>query len=162
MKDSPYFHIGVLVPDLERAMAEFTRQHGLAFPKPAAITFAKADGSGEESIRVVYTKNGPPYYEFIEVLPGSVFGDASGGPVHHVGVWEDDMAGRVKLLRENDVAVMASGLGLSGRPGLMEDAVPHWVITEPNAFGVRYEYFDAALRPGIEMWIETGEFPGAG
>jgi hypothetical protein len=160
MNEPSYFHIGVLVPDLDKAMEEMSRQHGVTFPTPAAIRLSSPDGSHEDLIRVVYSKDGAPYYELIEATADGVFGGSGQEKIHHVGIWEEDMAGRVKLLRENGVGVMASGVGLTGRPGLIEDATPHWVITEPNALGIRFEYVDLAMKMGIEMWLETGEFPG--
>jgi hypothetical protein len=161
MNESPYFHIGVLVPDLDKAIEEMSRQHGLTFPAPAAILLTNADGS-EDVIRVVYSKDGAPYYELIEATAGGVFSGSGEEKIHHVGIWEEDMARRVKILRENGVGVVASGVGLTGRPGLNEDMTPHWVITEPNALGIRHEYVDKAMKMGIEMWLETGEFPGGG
>jgi hypothetical protein len=162
MNAPPYFHIGVLVSDLDKAMEEMSRQQGVTFPKPAAIRLSRPDGTGEDLIRVVYSKDGPSYYELIEATPGGVFDGTAEEKVHHVGIWEENMAERVRLLREDGIGVLASGVGLTGRPGLIEDATPHWVITEPSALGVRFEYVDAAMRMGIEMWLETGEFPGGG
>ncbi|MEV5976627.1 VOC family protein [Streptomyces sp. NPDC052114] len=161
MTEPPYFHIGVVVPDLEEAMAQFSLHHGISFPEPAAIRIPDPGGAGPgHEIRVVYSKEGAPFYELIEATVSGIFPSVAHGEVHHVGVWEEDMAKRVSELRAEGIAVEASGVGLEGTTGLVEGTVPHWVITEPGPTGLRFEYVDAGMRPGIDAWRELGRFPG--
>ncbi|MCX4849534.1 VOC family protein [Streptomyces sp. NBC_00893] len=161
MAEPPYFHIGIVVPDLEEAIRRFSLHHGLSFPEPAAIRIPDPSGSGaDHEIRVVYSKEGEPFYELIEATVSGIFPSVTQGAVHHVGVWEEDMAKRVADLRAGGIAIEASGVGLDGRTGLAEGVVPHWVITEPGPTGLRREYVDAGMRPGIDVWRESGRFPG--
>ncbi|MET8661712.1 VOC family protein [Streptomyces griseus] len=161
MTESPYFHVGVVVLALEEAMAQFSLHHGISFPEPATIRIPNpGEPGGDHEIRVVYSNEGAPFYELIEATASDIFPSVSQGEVHHVGVWEDDMARRVAELRAGGIGIEASGRGLEGHAGLMEGAVPHWVITEPGPTGLRFEYVDSAMRPGIDAWRELGRFPG--
>ncbi|MEU8872207.1 VOC family protein [Streptomyces javensis] len=161
MTEPPYFHIGVVVPDLEEATIQFSLHYGISFPEPAAIRIPDPSGSGTgHEIRVVYSKQGPPFYELIEATVTGIFPAVAHGEVHHVGVWEEDMAKRVLELKAKGIGIEASGVALEGRTGLVEGATPHWVITEPGPTGLRFEYVDADMRVGIEAWRELGRFPG--
>ncbi|MEU9100360.1 VOC family protein [Streptomyces sp. NPDC048361] len=156
MSEQPYFHIGVVVPDLEKAIEYYSRMHGLDFTKPAHVTNPRIEDPHphEQVVHVAFSKQGPPYFELIESDGDEgIYSSAKEGQILYLGFWEADMDGRMEKLR-------AEGIGIEAVSRSAEGATPDWIITEPDAMGVRYEYVDLAEKQAIETWIETDEFPG--
>ncbi|MFF0783496.1 MULTISPECIES: VOC family protein [unclassified Streptomyces] len=156
MSEQPYFHIGVVVPDLEKAIEYYERTQGLEFTKPAHVTNPRLEDPHphEQVVHVAFSKQGPPYYELIEADGDEgIFSTANEGRILYLGLWEPDMEGRLG-------ALAAEGIGVAAASRSAEGATPGWIITEPDALGVRYEYVDLAEKQAIETWIETDEFPG--
>lgn len=150
-----YFHIGVVVPDLDKAIEEFSRVLGLTFTKPAWVTnpWLEDPEPHEHVVHVTFSRQGPPYYELIESHGDGIFSAENEGRILYLGLWEPDMAGRIKTLE-------AEGIGIDAASRSAEGAVPDWIITKPDLLGIRLEYVDVAEQEAIESWIETGEFPG--
>ena len=59
-----YFHVGLVVADIEAAMAQLGPALGLTFNEPHTSVY------GGETIHVAYARQGPPYYELVEGSPG--------------------------------------------------------------------------------------------
>jgi catechol 2,3-dioxygenase-like lactoylglutathione lyase family enzyme len=118
-----YFHVGLVVPDLETTAGELQRALGLTFNPPHESVYAG------DRIRVAYARQGPPYYEVIEGSPGSRWDTAGGPRIDHVGYFSDDL--------ERDVAALeAAGLPIEidGRP----QGVP-FTYHRADASGIRVE-----------------------
>jgi len=94
---SKFFHVGIVVEDIEAAMAELSAAIGVTWPQPHTSQY------GEWTIRVTYTMEGPPYIELIEGEPGGPWDTSRGPRVDHLGIWADDVPGECARL---------SGLGL--------------------------------------------------
>src|SRR3954466_12435259 len=89
------FHIGVRVPDLDKAMTELG---GSLAVRWATIrdgeqpVWTPERGERSEPLRFTYSVDGPQHLELLEGGPGSPW-DAAGAPgAHHLGVWVDDVA----------------------------------------------------------------------
>ena len=124
----PFFHVGILVKDLETARADFTGRLGVTFEPVREQQLA----TGETS-RFCYSLQGPPYLELVEMTgTGSWSADQPEG-FHHIGVGDPDVPGRC--------AAAGAGVELIA-PG--PDGKPLVALTPPEALhGVRVELFDA-------------------
>ena len=107
------FHVGILVPDLDEAVARFTEVLGLSFKEPAVAHVDRFEqGSSVEALdlRISWSIQGPPYLELLESQDNSgLYGHPHEG-LHHVGLWEPDPEALIDRLRN-----------LGARPG--SDAV---------------------------------------
>jgi len=103
-----YFHVGVVVPDLEAAIAETERALGFVFNPPHESRY------GADTIRVTYAQQGPPYYELIQGGPGSQW-DTSGGPrLDHIGYFSHDLDADVASLEAAGMPVDIDGREYGG------------------------------------------------
>ncbi len=128
--DAPYFHIGILVKDVEAARADFTAKLGVEFEPVHSQRIA----TGETS-RFCYSLAGPPYLELVEMTgTGSWSADQPEG-FHHLGLADPGVAARCSLFGDG-VDLIAPGA----------DGSPLVALTPPAALhGVRVECFDAAV-----------------
>ncbi len=92
------YHVGVLVEDLDAAMARFGQVLGLTFPEPRTIHLSDLVEYGEtvvRDLRVVYSNEGPPFLELIEAQDGGLWGHQHGEGLHHIGMWQDGLEARM-------------------------------------------------------------------
>ncbi|MGH3615954.1 MAG: VOC family protein [Pseudonocardia sp.] len=155
MTVEPYFHIGVVVPDLTKAMTEFSRVLGMTFAEPGrnTVPWLSDPDPHPQDVHVTYSMDGPPYYELIEANGDGIFSARAERSHLHLGFWEADMEGRMRTLA-------AQGIGLDAVARAQPGAVPDWIITRPDVLGIRLEYVSTLDRPGIERWVQTGIFGG--
>ena len=87
----PPYHVGMIVPDVPRAMEELTEVLGVSWGRVQRRENLMETPDGPRSIDVcfAYTIDGPPHLEVIEHRPGTVFGTLG---LHHLGVWTNDAA----------------------------------------------------------------------
>lgn len=150
-----FFHSGVVVPDLERAVACFSDWLGVRFTEPAAFQIPVLEDPDPHPFELVaaFSMTQPPYYELIQASGSGIIQAANAGRILYFGVWETDMAGRVEKLRRQ-------GVGIDALFKMEPDAPPYAVITAPDMLGARIEYVDYADKGPIEEWVRTGKFPG--
>lgn len=156
-KLGPYFHLAVLVPDLDRALDRYGTMLGQSFNEPAIlhIDTRSADGNDDRiGLRVVYSREGPPYLELLEATgEDGLFGSRNGFGVHHIGFWVPDEVDISCWLAACGVGVEAEVLGSSGAAFAR--------FTTPRALdGVRLELIDESRRAGLERWFAGGDHPG--
>lgn len=82
---TPHFQVGIVVPDLQAAMAEIGASHGVTWSGPVERDL------GRWILSVSFARTPPPYIELIEALPGSVWSAEGGAHIHHLGYWSEDM-----------------------------------------------------------------------
>ena len=95
------FHVGVLVPDLERAMTELGDGLGLTWSSLVELEqpiWSPKHGSSTLPLRFTYSSHGPQRVELLQGPPGSIWDGASHPGVHHMGVWVDDVGAEVERL----------------------------------------------------------------
>lgn len=80
-----YFHVGIVVPDLDAAIAEAEAALQLTFNPPHDSRY------GEDDIRVTYAREGPPYVELIQGTPGGRWDTAAGPRLDHIGYFSGDL-----------------------------------------------------------------------
>ena len=123
------FHIGIVVADLDAAMAELTRAAGLSWGEPIDRR------TGEWDYRIVYSIEGPPHVELVEGAPGSPW-DASEGPrLDHAGWWIDNVSAEKERLEAIGLSVDADLRPLPGGRA---------VYMHAPATGLRFELNDSA------------------
>lgn len=109
------YHVGVIVKDIREAMSHFGHLLGLTFGEPRSIPLENLEELGavtQRTITVVYSNEGPPFLELIEAQEDGLWGIQNGEGLHHVGSYEDDLAGRVgELLAEGHTAAAKIRVG---------------------------------------------------
>jgi catechol 2,3-dioxygenase-like lactoylglutathione lyase family enzyme len=126
----PFFHVGILVRDVEAARADFTASLGVEFEPVHSQQIATG-----ETTRFCYSFQGPPYLELVEMTgTGSWSPDQPEG-FHHIGVSDPDVPARCTAIG-GQADLIAPG----------PDGAPLVALTPPEALhGIRVEYFDAAV-----------------
>ena len=128
--EEPYFHVGILVRDVEAARADFTAKLGMEFEPVHSQPIATG-----ETTRFCYSLQGPPYLELVEMTGTGSWSPEQPEGFHHIGVSDSSVAARCTAFG-NQVDLIAPG----------DDGSPRVVLTRPEALhGVRLEYFDAAI-----------------
>jgi catechol 2,3-dioxygenase-like lactoylglutathione lyase family enzyme len=126
----PYFHVGILVRDVQAARADFTAKLGVEFEPVHSQPIATG-----ETTRFCYSMQGPPYLELVEMTGTGSWSPEQPEGFHHIGVSDSSVAARCTAFG-NQVDLIAPG----------DDGSPRVVLTRPEALhGVRLEYFDAAI-----------------
>jgi hypothetical protein len=153
----PHFHVGIVVPDIERARATLTRQLGVTWgPVISFDPNEVRDASGVDlspATKLCYSVEAPRL-ELIEEVPGTVWECNEHSNLHHIGFWSDDFDGHIQHL-------VGTGcpLQLCGRAG---DTAPVSFTYHGNDLGVRIEILDAALRPTMEELLFLLSAPDTG
>lgn len=151
----PLFHIGIVVPDLEEAMARFSEVLGVKFAEPATFHIPCLEDPDPQVGQLVgsFSMTGPPYYELIQAAGDGITSVANAGKILYFALWESDMAGRLDALKNQ-------GIGLETLFRMDEQTPPFSMITKPDLMGVRVEYVEDTAREAIEEWVRTGKYPG--
>lgn len=149
MKAVDQYHVGVVVEDLDAALAELTDvagyQWGVIFDGDVAVTLPSGDTGLH--FRFVYSR-AEPHLEVIQAIPGTLWVPVEGSGIHHLGYWSDDLAADTALLERRGYVTEAAGL-LDGTPRFSFHRAPT---------GPRIELVDRALQPGLEqMWSAPPE-----
>jgi quinol monooxygenase YgiN/catechol 2,3-dioxygenase-like lactoylglutathione lyase family enzyme len=149
-----FFHIGMVVPDLDQAMARYSDVLGIEFTEPHVYDIPRLEDPYPHPFKLTcaFSRTEPPYYELIQADGEGIVSAAQIGKILYYGVWETDMAGRLESLR-------AAGVGIDAvfRPGPGE--TPFALITAPDLLGARLEYVGIEDVGEIEEWVRTGRFP---
>jgi Glyoxalase/Bleomycin resistance protein/Dioxygenase superfamily len=150
----PFYHTGIVVPDLEKAVARFSDFHDIEFTEPMVYEVPWVEDPEPHPLEVasVMSRTQPPYYELIQANGDGIFSLANSGQILYHGVWETDMALRLDRLREQ-------GVGIDATFRLAAGSLPHAVFTEPFLEGTRVEYVDVSSREILLEWIRTGKSP---
>jgi hypothetical protein len=130
----PYFHIGILVRDVDAAAAEVSDRLGVEF-EPVR-TAAVATG---ETMRYRMSLQGSPYVELVEMVGTGIWAPDQGEGLHHIGFADPDLPGRCDAFA-SQVDTVVTGDG----------GVPRVIFTRPDALrGVRVEYLDNEMVEAI-------------
>lgn len=133
----PFFQVGVLVENLESAQAELSQALGLEWSQTVERQ------NGEWSLRVCFSKQGPPYLELIEGPPGSPWETTDGSRIDHIGYWTDDLRSEVQGFDDRGLALEHDGTATG--------AV--FTYHRGRESGLRVEFLDAAGRAAFhDRW----------
>jgi hypothetical protein len=113
MAPSPHdlYHTGIVVRDLDRAMAELTAGTGVRWREPVGATVPVWTPAGERDVdfRAVYSQDGPHHLELVQHSDGTIWQSAGDGCVHHLGYWADDLDAVDEELQRDGFARVAAG-----------------------------------------------------
>jgi hypothetical protein len=148
----PYYHVGIVVPDIAAAKVELSEQLGVRWGPILHLDAADyRDGAGGDLVlptTMCYSADAP-HLELILEVPGSVWECNPYSNLHHIGFWSGDLGA--------DSAELASSgcpMQMCGRAGA--DA-PVSFAYHRNDLGVRIEIVDGAMREVMGFLFQPDE-----
>jgi catechol 2,3-dioxygenase-like lactoylglutathione lyase family enzyme len=146
------FHVGLLVPDVDRAMTELGDQLGLAWARvqhaPRRSVWTPERGPEEVGLTFVYSCEGPQHIELLRGDPGSIWDSDKTRGLHHVGVWSNDVAADAERFVSAGWSVVAAATA-------PEDGFGSFAYVAPPS-GLIVELVSAAARPRFDTWFAGG------
>ncbi|MEQ8716333.1 MAG: VOC family protein [Acidimicrobiales bacterium] len=148
------FHVGVIVADLEAAMAHYSRATGLTWHsiQERDVTLRVGDDLVDTHVIFDYSVEGPVQLELIQGLPGTPWDAAVHGGLDHSGHWSDDLAGDTAAVLSRGWEFLYSGTDDGAMAGFCFFMTPT---------GQRVELLDTSMRPMFERWFAGGDFDEA-
>jgi methylmalonyl-CoA/ethylmalonyl-CoA epimerase len=128
----PFFHVGILVHDIDAAAGDFSRLLGLEFEPVRSAPVASG-----EMMRFRYSLAGPPFLELVQMMETGIgiWGADQGEGLHHLAFGEPDLPGRCAAF-EGRAARGVLGVGGAARV----------IFTRPEALhGIRLEYLESPM-----------------
>ena len=130
-------HIGLVVPDLEAAMAELTQLLGLRWTQP------QQRPDGERTLRVAFSTS-EPRIELIQGNPDGTWSTRGGARLDHMAFWIEDADATEAKVTE---------LGLDREAGGTASWGGRWTYVRTQAVGARIELCDArGQEPFARTW----------
>jgi hypothetical protein len=135
-----FYHLCFAVPDLNVAMKELGRGLGVQWSTP------RSGQLGEWDYEIVFSREGPPFFELIQGPLGSPW-DATAGPrCDHIGYWSRDLNHDKEELVKRGLAVDYDACPL-GRA---------FAYHRLDSVGIRVELVDESYQTGfLESWAPT-------
>jgi hypothetical protein len=152
LRPEDFYHTGIVVPDLDAAMARLSALAGYRWINPLSYTlpFRTPSGTRELTSTIVYSVQAP-HLELIQEVPGSPWTAAPGNSVHHLGYFTDNLADTAKMLEDNGFAFEMTA-DVSGS----DLALFAYYI---DAVGTRIEIVDRALFPDFPAFLKSASGP---
>lgn len=140
-------HIAFIVLDLDAAMSDFAALgHQWAPISTPTATLRLADARREATVVRYVTSSGPlPRVKLIEEVPGTYWVRQTGGGVHHLTYWVDDIEAASAPLIAQGACIDADGLDAAGE-------LRYRYLKLPS--GPRVEFGLTAKRPEFERWAD--------
>ena len=152
MNGLPHSHVGIIVEDLEAAIARFSDVLQIPFNDPINVHVEHLRDPDDRPVdfRVSYSKVGPPFYELVEGDGRGLYAMPPGGEgFHHIGVWQPDIQARMDELAGKDVTLEAK---VMLEDGSLFACFNHGVTMH----GIRFEFVDDADRETKEAYMRNG------
>lgn len=148
MRAEDQFHAGVVVDQLEPALADLADLFGYRWCEPMSVSTPVILPAGETIVDLTFVYSvTTPRLEVIQSVPGSLWTPVPGSGVHHLGYWSDDVAADSSVLVGQGLAAEATGM----RP----DGSPYWAYhAAPDR--IRIEIISRQLQPALEQYWSTG------
>ena len=154
LQPEDFYHTGIIVPDLDAAMARLSALAGYRWITPVSYTlpFRTTSGTQEVTSTFVYSLQAP-HVELIQEVPGTAWTAAPGNAVHHLGYWTDNLAESAQLLEDNGFSFEATA----------DTAPPDLALFAYylDAAGTRIEIVDRALFPDFPAFLQAAARPEA-
>ncbi len=148
LRPEDLYHTGIVVPDLDTAMARLTALAGYRWIAPMSYTlaFRTVTGARDLTSTFVYSVQAP-YIELLQEVPGTPWMAAPGNAVHHLGYFVDNLAETATMLEDNGFSFeMTCEL-----PGSRLAMFAYYV----DADGTRIEIVDRALFPDFPAFLQA-------
>jgi catechol 2,3-dioxygenase-like lactoylglutathione lyase family enzyme len=149
--DLPFVHIGIVVADIEAAIARFG-QLGVTFMEPRTVRVDRlVEGDRETTLdlRVAFSHQGPPQWELLEAVGDGIYGAQHIGGIHHVAVLDPDPQRRLAELEQ-------AGFRTTGAQYRPDGSMIVGYLDPGDLDGVRIELLHAPVHDAIAAWI-SGE-----
>ena len=152
LRPEDFYHTGIVVPDLDAAMARLSALAGYRWINPLSYTlpFRTPSGTRELTSTIVYSVQAP-HLELIQEVSGSPWTAAPGNSVHHLGYFTDNLADTAKMLEDYGFAFEMTA-DVSGS----DLALFAYYI---DAVGTRIEIVDRALFPDFPAFLKSASSP---
>ena len=150
----PFFHIGILVDDLDEAMERFGEIFKVTWADRAvaeARFWEEDKGYRALALDVVYSQQGPPYLELLQAQGDGLYGGHHGEGLHHIGVWAADCEGRSEELQAQGMSPVATQFSPEGN-------IIVSYFNGADLHGVVFEIVDEGRREMMESWIAGEPF----
>jgi catechol 2,3-dioxygenase-like lactoylglutathione lyase family enzyme len=128
----PFFHVGVLVRDIDQAAEDFGQTLGLRFEPVRSAPLVTG-----ETMRFCYSLAGPPYLELVQMAATSlgIWGPEQAEGLHHLAFADPDVPGTCAAFGGQADTVVGG-----------EGGSPRVIFTRPEALhGIRVEYLQSAM-----------------
>jgi catechol 2,3-dioxygenase-like lactoylglutathione lyase family enzyme len=125
-KPAELHHIGIVVPDLDAAMAEMTRFLGLQWTAP------QERPDGNRKLRVAFSTTAPRI-ELIQGNPGGTWSTSDGPRLDHMAFWISDFEATSSTADQMDLFCEAGGTASWGG---------RWAYVRTQSTGARVELCD--------------------
>ena len=148
LQPKDFYHTGIVVPDLDAAMARLSALAGYQWINPLSYTlpFRTTAGVRELTSTIVYSVQSP-YIELVQEVPGTPWTAAPGNSVHHVGYFTDNLVETARALESNGFTFEMTGAVSDSELALFAYYV--------DAFGTRIEIVDRALFPDWPAFLRS-------
>jgi hypothetical protein len=148
MRAEDQFHVGVVVDDLDAALAELSELFGYRWCSVISVPTPVSLPTGDEVLEFTFAYSASvPRLEVIRAMPGTLWEPAADSGIHHLGYWSDDVAADSAELLRRGFATEATGR----RP----DGEPYWSFHR-SASGPRIELVSRSVQEGLEGYWATG------
>jgi glyoxalase/bleomycin resistance protein/dioxygenase superfamily protein len=135
-----FYHVCFAVPDLHRAMHDFTYAAEIKWGP------IRSDALGEWNYRIVFSRTAP-HIELIEGPPGSPWDTTTGPRFDHLGWWTQSLHDTSRRLAEGGLPSDFDGCPY-GRP---------FAYHRVNSIGTRFEIVDASAQASfLRTWNPHG------
>jgi hypothetical protein len=154
LRPEDLYHTGIVVPDLDAAMARLSALAGYRWINPLTYTlpFRTVNGTRELTSKVVYSLQAP-HVELLQEVPDSPWTAAPGNSVHHLGYFTDNLADTSRMLEDNGLTFEMT----ADVPGSELALFAYYI----DAFGTRIEIVDRALFPDFPAFLQSAAAPEA-
>jgi hypothetical protein len=148
LRPEDLYHTGIVVPDLDAAMARLSELAGYRWITPLSYTlpFRTATGTRELTSTIVYSVQGP-HVELLQEVPGTPWTAAPGNSVHHLGYFTDNLVDTARTLEVTGFTFEMT----ADVPGSELALFAYYV----DAFGTRIEIVDRALFPDFPAFVQS-------
>jgi catechol 2,3-dioxygenase-like lactoylglutathione lyase family enzyme len=153
LRPDDLYHTGIVVPDLDAAMARLSALAGYRWITPLSYTlpFRTVTGTSEFTSTFVYSLQSP-HLELIKEVPGSPWQAAPGNSIHHLGYFTDNLAEAAEALQRNGFTFEATA-AVSGASGASDSDLSLFAYFV-DSFGTRIEIVDRALFPDFPAFLQ--------
>jgi len=132
------YHTGIVVSDLDAAMAKLTRVSGHQWTTPLSLTLPVETEAGQLDVefRATYSLQAP-HVELVREIPGTIWASVPGNAAHHLGFFVDDLAKKSSEL---------AGAGFAREAcACAESQAPVVFAYHKDPLGIRIEIVDRSI-----------------
>lgn len=148
LRAADLYHTGIVVPDVEAAMARMSEVAGYGWTKPlsAELPIRMADGERVLTLRYAYSLDAP-HIELVQEVPGTPWTATVHAATHHLGYFCDDVPATSKRLEAAGFALEACAVLNGNAPAVF---AYHLAPT-----GERIEIVERALMPDFPASLHS-------